>query len=177
MSFGYSVLGFGSDATHVSAVAAPDSAVIKTANGVTSDNVDHQKYDEEATAWANRAVIPSSVGASSGDPISLTAGANVDRFNMIKTVNGTIATHAWTAVITNTTSGSSAPAQWDGLSSATATSSTSGAFTTPAIDGNTISMNGFDPADAGFITFNYTATNSGGSDAATEIKIYWVAGG
>jgi len=177
--FGRTVSGFGSKAKRGVVVAAPDSAVIKSPSGFTptSDNVDYSRYDQEEESWVdNYAVVPRDVGSTSGYPLLLTEapGMPIERFIMIKTVNGTIATHAWTAVITNTVGSG---AEWDGLSSATATSATSGTFTTPAIDGNTISMNGFDPADAGYITFNYTATNAGGSDAATEVKVYWVAGG
>lgn len=172
MSFGYSVLGFGSSATHVSAVAAPDSAVIKTADGGVSDAVDWEKYNDELRSWAISAIVPTAVGGSTGDRMGLDANGDVDRFNMIKTVNGTIATHAWTAVISKTSG--SGTAHWVG-GSATATSSTSGAFTTPAVDASTIT-GGFS-ADEGIITFDYTATNAGGSDAATQVKIYWAGVG
>ena len=177
-SFGYSVLGFGTVATAAAGVAAPSSAVIKAVSNSASDNVDVQL--SERGSFGNAFVSPADVGGSSGDPIEWELAdndgdGNYDdniRFSMIKTVGGgTVATHAWSAVIAHT-AGSGGTFVGG---SATATSSTSGTFTTPAFDGSTFT-GGLSP-DTGTITFSYTATNAGGSNAATDVVVHWISVG
>ncbi len=179
-SFGYSVLGFGTVATAAAGggVAAPSSAVIKAVSNSASDNVDVQLLGR--SSFGNAFVSPADVGGSAGDPIEWDlvdndADGNIDdniRFSMIKTVGGgTVATHAWSAVIAHT-AGSGGTFVGG---SATATSSTSGTFTTPAFDGSTFT-GGLSP-DTGTVTFSYTATNAGGSSAATDVVVHWISVG
>ena len=176
-SFGYSVLGFGTVATAAAGVAAPSSAVIKSVSNSTSDNVDVQLLGR--SSFGNAFESPQDVGGA-GDPIEWElvdndADGNIDdniRFSMIKTVGGgTVATHAWSAVIAHT-AGSGGTFVGG---SATATSSTSGTFTTPAFDGSTFT-GGLSP-DTGTVTFSYTATNAGGSNAATDVVVHWISVG
>ena len=168
MSFGYSVLGFGSSATIVSGTAAPTNAIIKSEDD-DDDNV--TVYMNEG-GWNPIGIAPDEIGAlGSGDPIEISvASAPHDlpiRILATSGVTGSVDTHAWTAVITHL---SGSGGTWVG-GSATATASTAN-FTTPSIDQSTVSVAA---RDVGVITFSYTATNAGGSDAADDVVVFWTA--
>tara|TARA_R110000796_G_scaffold187315_4_gene304239 strand:+ start:140 stop:652 length:513 start_codon:yes stop_codon:yes gene_type:complete len=168
-SFGYSVLGFGTVTPVAAGLAAPSSAVIKTADGGASNAVDQQRGSARG-GFTAEAIVPDDVGAS-GNPFvfeDLTAADEI-RFDMIKTVGGgTVASHAWTAVIAKTV-GTGTP-EWTGTGSAT-DAGTSAAFTTDTVKHSTLSS-----LDQGTITFSYTATNATGSTNATDVVCHWVAG-
>ena len=169
-SFGYSVLGFGTVATAAATVSAPSSAVIKGTDG-TADNVTFEVDDGSGFA-ANDGNSPDDIGSSGLEFEVLVSGAGVStRISATKTVTGTIATHAWTAVIT-----ALAPVTFAG-GATTHTSSTSGTYSTPAIDVGNLGRG--EPAidDTGFITVSYTATNAGGSSAATDVVAHFIVAG
>ena len=164
-SFGYTMLGFGSVAT-TATVAAPSSAVIKNNDGSVANNV---SIEIDLGGEVLTVLGPTDMGANAGAPIEVDVSASDNiRFVMTKTVGGgTVATHAWQAILAHT-AGSGATFVGG---SATATSSTSGTFTTPYLD--TSSFTGGFSADTGTLTFKYTATNAGGSSAATDVVLYW----
>jgi len=166
-SFGYTMLGFGSVAT-TATVAAPSSALIKTGDGGVASNVSIE-IDVGAPLGVITALGPTDMGADASSPLEVDTSASDNiRFVMTKTVGGgTVATHAWQAILAHT-AGSGATFVGG---SATATSSTSGTFTTPYLD--TSSFRGGFSADTGTLTFKYTATNAGGSSAATDVVVHW----
>ena len=169
-SFGYSVLGFGTVATAAVSVSAPDTAIIKDKDGSNADNVTVELVLGPPFGTIETAA-PRSTGSSATDYVEIDVSSDLVRFSATKTVNGTVATHAWQAIITHTTGSGGTFVG----GSATDTSSTSGTYTTAFIDGSSLT-GGFTP-DAGTITFKYTATNAGGSDAADDVVIYWQAAG
>ena len=153
-------------ATTVAAVAAPSSALIKSGDGAVASNV---SIEIDMGGEVITALGPTDMGANAGSPVEVDVSASDNiRFVMTKTVGGgTVATHAWQAILAHT-AGSGATFVGG---SATATSSTSGTFTTPYLDPS--SFTGGFSADTGTLTFKYTATNAGGSSAASNVVVHW----
>ena len=167
-SFGYSVLGFGTVATAAAGVAAPSSAVIKNNDGSVADNVTVE-IDFGRPFGVQAVLGPNDIGTDASSPLEVDTNASDNiRFVMTKTVGGgTVATHAWQAILAHT-AGSGATFVGGGTIE---TSSTSGTFTTPYLD--TSSFTGGFSADVGTFTFKYTATNAGGSSAASNVVVHW----
>ena len=151
-------------------VSAPSSAVIKAVDG-TADNVLFEIDDGAGFGANGDGNSPDDIGSSStGDefPVLISGSGLSSRISATKTVTGTIATHAWTAVIT-----ALAPVTFAG-GATTHTSSTSGTYSTPALDVGNGGRGEPAIGDTGFVTISYTATNAGGSSAATDVVVHFI---